>query len=240
MTPDRDDPQLPAEDEERVRRALAASAASGPVPDDVAARLDEVLAGLVAERGPSAPGTGGAGSPDVKKLGERRRRRPPQLLVAAALLAVVAVGVGTVVRSVGGSGSADSSSAGGQKASSQDRSTAGGSTESLQDAPAPVGPLPRLHSSSLPADVARLVEGRRARALTNGSAEVPRAPSRTGCVLPAEPTGTRVIAVRLDGRRATLVLSSPHRGVREATVYSCGDATVIGHTKVHRGATGRE
>jgi hypothetical protein len=236
MTPDRN-PQLSSDDEEQVRRALAASAANEPMPDDVVARLDDVLAGLVAERGRATQGGDDAGSPDVTELGDRRRRRWPQLLVAAAALGVVAVGVGTVVRSAGG-GSGESSSAGGQAAHSQDHSTAGGSTESLKAAPVPVGPLPRLHSSSLHADVARLVNGREARALTDGPAARAPLPSRAACVLPAGPSGTRVVAVRLDGRRATLVLSPRHDGVREATVYSCGEAAPIGRTTVRPGTAG--
>lgn len=237
MTPDRD-PQLSSDDQEQVRRALAASAANEPMPDGVAARLDDVLAGLVAERGRTTQGGDDAGSPDVTELGDRRRRRWPQLLVAAAALGVVAVGAGTVVRSAGG-GSGGSSSAGGQAAESQDHSTAGGSTESLKPAPVPGGPLPRLRTSSLHADVARLVNGREARALTHGpAARAPRLPSRAACVLPAGPSGTRVVAVRLDGRRATLVLSPRHDGVREATVYSCGEATPIGRTTVRPGTGG--
>lgn len=88
-------------DEESIRRALAEARHDAPVPDDVAARLDETLADLVAQRAalppdspqeaaqdtstgrPEAPGT-----PGVVPLRRRRRWLPA---LAAAGIAVVAL-----------------------------------------------------------------------------------------------------------------------------------------------------
>ncbi|HSJ20937.1 MAG TPA: hypothetical protein VK964_10215 [Nocardioidaceae bacterium] len=97
--------------QEQVRRLLAAAGSSPPdTPEDVATRLDDVLAGLVAERtassGPAAatdPGTtdlAGHAAVDEEPGAviplETRRRRWPQLLVAAAAASVVALGVGNL------------------------------------------------------------------------------------------------------------------------------------------------
>ena len=105
-----------AQTEEQVRRLLAAaSPAPGPeLPPDVAARLDDVLAGLVSERSAEQPGTAAGPVPDeaaevmavpvpadevvgVAELGSRRRRRWPQLLVAAAAVSVLGLGIGNLM-----------------------------------------------------------------------------------------------------------------------------------------------
>jgi hypothetical protein len=97
--------------QEQVRRLLAAAGSSPPgTPEDVATRLDDVLAGLVAERaassGPAAATDPGAidqaghaaadEEPGTVVPMETRRRRWPQLLVAAAAASVVALGVGNL------------------------------------------------------------------------------------------------------------------------------------------------
>jgi hypothetical protein len=99
--------------QEQVRRLLAAAGAPPPeTPEDVASRLDEVLAGLVAERdGVAATASGvepdtteSADPPDDVAVDEpatvvaleTRRRRWPRVLVAAAAVSVVALGVGNL------------------------------------------------------------------------------------------------------------------------------------------------
>ncbi|MGZ4450983.1 MAG: hypothetical protein ACXVW4_14415, partial [Nocardioides sp.] len=66
--------------EQEVRRLLAEARHDGPIPEDVAARLDDVLRDLA--RGDAAP------LAPVVPLSSHRRRRAAGLLVAAA--AVVA------------------------------------------------------------------------------------------------------------------------------------------------------
>lgn len=90
MTPD--DPQ-----EEAVRRLLASEATPEPLPPEVGARLDDVLAGLVAERS----------HPVVTPL---RRRRWPQVLVAAAGITLFGYVGATLVQ--GQAGSDDATTAG--------------------------------------------------------------------------------------------------------------------------------
>lgn len=84
-----DDRDLTPEQERDVRRMLADARHTEPMPDDVTARLDRVLAEL-AEGGSGSTDTGPPAT--IADLASRRRRRATSLLVAAA--AVVAIGIG--------------------------------------------------------------------------------------------------------------------------------------------------
>lgn len=81
------------ERDEQVRRLLADARHTEPVPDEVVARLDRVLAGLATE--PAREAT-------VVRLADRRRRAT-RMLVAAAAVVVLGVGINQVVGGVGGS-----------------------------------------------------------------------------------------------------------------------------------------
>ena len=102
-TPETDPPLTPAQ-EAAVRRALAEAGGPEPMPEQVAGRLDAVIAGLSAERSGSTLPPGGVPenhpeAPAVVPLdaaGRRRRTRARVLLGVAAAVAVVAVGVGIV------------------------------------------------------------------------------------------------------------------------------------------------
>lgn len=78
---------LTPDQESDVRRMLADARHTDPVPPEVAARLDRVLADLAAE--PAREAT-------VVRLADRRRR-VATLLVAAAAVVVAGVGIGQVV-----------------------------------------------------------------------------------------------------------------------------------------------
>lgn len=103
LPPDPDggpDPVLPPEQSGAVTRLLREARASGPVPADVAARLDAVLEELRTERltdpaAPHSPGLPPRPAAGVVDLGARRRRRRVQFVFAAAAV-VLAVGVGAV------------------------------------------------------------------------------------------------------------------------------------------------
>ncbi|HSK53955.1 MAG TPA: hypothetical protein VK908_01750 [Jiangellales bacterium] len=92
-----------------VRSALAAEPDPGPVPPDVAARLDEALAVAAAERGlplgPPAP------EQPVDELSARRRMLP-RLLAAAAAVGIVGIGAWAALGGVSGGGG-DATTAGG-------------------------------------------------------------------------------------------------------------------------------
>ncbi|QWZ07687.1 hypothetical protein KRR39_20155 [Nocardioides panacis] len=226
------------EQEEQVRRALAAAgrtethAESGSVPPDVAARLDHVLAELVQGRSQSAPAPAGppAGQPD--ELAARRRRKWPNVLVAAAAVAVIAAAGGAVVtRGLGTSGadSGTSSASAGAGGSAQDRVQPGaGSAPSASGgaqfaAPGTV-PRLRLRTATLDADVRRAAAALRSPA-KNAEGSGGGSARATACATPAVPRGADVVDVRLDGRRATLVLDPPAHGARVARIYSCDDAS---------------
>lgn len=70
--------------EEQVRRLLSEARHDEPMPDDVAARLDEVLAGLRVDR------------PPVDLAARQRRRHVRNWILAAAAVVVVGVGVNQV------------------------------------------------------------------------------------------------------------------------------------------------
>ena len=98
MNHPRDDHDLPARQEEAVRRLLAESAGDEPMPAEVGARMDGLLTELSAERAAGAREVGAADAatdadPPVTTLRSRRRRRLARGLLAAAA-AVVVVGIG--------------------------------------------------------------------------------------------------------------------------------------------------
>ncbi|MBA2464770.1 MAG: hypothetical protein H0V42_07330 [Nocardioidaceae bacterium] len=113
------------EQEEAVRRALASEGSPGPMPRELADRLDATLAKLASERsrqsgeptGERPTGQPTAGRADrssvspASELSMARRRRWPRLLVAAASVAVLGVGIGSL-RDDMRSGSADSAAGG--------------------------------------------------------------------------------------------------------------------------------
>ncbi|GAA3548854.1 hypothetical protein [Nocardioides daeguensis] len=99
---DATEPLTPAR-EEAIRRALADAGGPVPMPGDVAARIDDVIADLAAERTSGTRPLGGvhASHPEavvvpLDAAARRRRRRVRMLLGAAAAVAVVSVGVGMV------------------------------------------------------------------------------------------------------------------------------------------------
>lgn len=98
MTDETDTPETPEADE--VRRLLGAARHTEPMPADVVARMDAVLAGLGQGTEPGRhlhPGLGPGPSeePDanVASLAAQRRRRAASLLVAAAAIVVGGVAV---------------------------------------------------------------------------------------------------------------------------------------------------
>jgi hypothetical protein len=104
-----------------VRRLLAESRHTDPMPDDVATQMDRVLAGLSST--PAAPPVEPVGARDaeVVPIGAHRRRRAAGLLVAAAAIVVGGFAVAQNLPSPGQSGGPATSAA-------EDRPQAGGDT----------------------------------------------------------------------------------------------------------------
>ncbi len=217
MTSDELDPQ-----EEAVRRLLAETGKdAGPVPDDVAARLDDTLAGLVAERadGPSA----------VSGLAERRRRRWPQVLVAAAAVSVISLGAANLFSG----GEAELSTAGDAGGAAVESAPEDSSRESPGDgqaaAPEEAVPnsdtvtrsSPNLRTESLTTDIQRIEDFRLAPPALQF--REPRVQSGVSCATPEAARGDNLLRVQLDGEPSVLVLRKPVGDERLAEVFSCDD-----------------
>lgn len=230
-------------EQDDVRRLLAALDDPAPaMPEEVAQRLDGVLAGLVAERAGTTPGHGSAA---VTDLSDRRAAKWPKLLVAAAAVTVLGLGIGNVMS---GTESVQSS----DEAASDEDGHAGGAIAQDQAAPEVVGPdtaskredkgedhepaaaakshqdssrraLPTLRSESLSTDAQRvsdspLMADRSALLSAEGARRI------RGCLAPALRPGDLAVAVRLDGEPATMVLRAPENGRRSVEVYACDNA----------------
>jgi hypothetical protein len=218
----------PHDDEHADIRALLGELgrAPAPLPEQVATRLDAVLEGLVDERG-------------ARRVVPLRRRRAPRLLAAATVLAVVG-GVGVSLAQMAGH-------QGGGAASS----TAGASAQS-----GPFLTVPQLSTRHFRRDAARVVateqphaaarrpSAERSAAATGSSpgpstGAAPMSPNNPAGVLPAcaTPTttpGDRLLAARVDGRPATLVLRSLSGGRARVTAYSCPAGRVLAAATVPR------
>ncbi len=106
-------PELDDATDLRVRELLSQVGHDAPMPPDVAARLDEVLAGLVAESTRASElveraGRAGVAAP-IDLDARRRRKRWTTGLVAAAAVAVVGVSVPALLDGSGSDGSISAS-----------------------------------------------------------------------------------------------------------------------------------
>lgn len=238
-----------ASEQEQVSRLLAAAGGPPPeLPHDVAARLDDVLAGLVADRetdretGP-VPADEVAG---VTELAPRRRRRWPQLLVAAAAVSVLGIGLGNIVQpaqqeamtadSAGSAAEEEPRAAQREDAvegSAPLKSQSDRSAAENQDGRALTGSVseparrPRLRSESLTVDVQRIEDFGLAVPVADTQRQWADA-----CVRPETQAGAEWLPVRLDGERAVLVLGAPADGRRTAEVFTCdeGDRPAVSTT----------
>jgi hypothetical protein len=228
---------------EGVRRLLAELPDPGPLPAGVAARLDDRLAALVAERAAAPAEEQPAGS-EVRDLSaaRARRRRLRTGLVAAASVAVLGIGLGTVADDLlpggGGPESATTADAGGdsmlreaapdaptrpdggaetQREDDQDGETFGGEAAEVRRSP--------IRSATLDEDLARIAARPGSEGVLGDDARG-AASSLAPCAVPTLAEGDEARPVRFDGDPATLVLRAPSGGTREAQVYTCdtGDA----------------
>ena len=216
--------ELTPDETEAVRRLLAEARHDEPLPADLAARLDEVLAGLVAGREE-------AEEPAPATVVPLRRRRWPQVLVAAAAVTVLGYATATAVLNNGTSGDAGST---GETTSDNSAEDFGGGAEPDVEAGAPQpsaptsGPLrgalreidvrrlERLHEATLPQQLAQLLS---TRTYATDSTTISAA---CGPIYEVE-DATRYVA--LYRSHVALVLAFPTRdGVRRVDVYDCESA----------------
>lgn len=233
------DPQQDPEQEERVR-ALLADLGSAPeaasMPPEVAARLDETLAGLVAEREETAA--------DVVPL--RRRWAPRAAAVAAAVIVIGAGGVaaanlGVFNGSANDTTSSADSSAGGGSSSTESLDGAASTAPPSNPAAAPnalAARLPRVTAASFDSDVARLVQQRspaQDSAANQRKSELGAASSQaadTACPGPSTDDGSTTTPVLYDGTRAVLVIHPAQGGERLVEAWACGGARVLDSVRV--------
>jgi hypothetical protein len=222
-----DDPELDPAQEEQIRALLAdlgASSEASTMPPEVAARLEETLAELVAER----PETGS----NVVPL--RRRWLPRATAAAAAVIVIGAGGVAAANLLGGNDASSDSATAG---SSSSD---AGGATsqESLGDTAtdAPKTPpaarpsglplrLPRVTAASFDTDVERLLRRRDAASGDTSARQKDRTSLQQyagSCPGPAERGRSSTTPVLYDDTRAALLIHPAQGGDQLVEAWTCG------------------
>lgn len=235
-----DAPDLPPE-QDAVRRLLADARHDGATPPEVVARLDEALAGLVAER-TSAPVTPADDrSPArVVDLGARRRRLAGAGLLAAAAVVVAGVAVGQVLPSGGGSddssasGSASSGDAGGGNTFSQQDSS--GAEAAPSDEPDSLtSPDPKREitpQSGLPA-VSTTDAALRQQLLTLRAGASRRLVAlddlAAASACRATDTGPgRRLPVEVDGQVGIVVYRAPTGTDQDAVLYVCGTPEPVG------------
>jgi hypothetical protein len=245
--------ELTPEQETAVRRLLAEARHDGPVPADVAARLDAVLGDLSAEP---------ASSPVTDLAGARRRRQNAgRLLLAAAAVVVAGVGVGQLVGSTTGADS-DMSSAGGEAAprddsggDTADEGAAPGAVESEQDGPGEEGAQPptatssgatdrglldqlnapiNLSSDSFALDVERNLRdataARRSAAFSDLDGVLVYARDRGFVCRDANYGEGAKLPAYYDAEEAVLVLRRPSAGIQRVDLLACGTAAVVATT----------
>lgn len=245
------DPDPQAHDrEDDVRRLLAEARYDGPVPVDVAARLDRVLEQLAAD-GPIEVET----EPEhLADLDHHRRRRARNLLLAAAAVVVVGVGLGQLGGPASDSGS-DGSAAGGssyvttadadaseaapqEEARPADEDYSRGSLAKRLRAPEPTSPLPVVVRDRDFASTDRLLALRdlstmtRALAATSGGlADSPAAdrPARASWyACRSGPYGDgELVAVQYDAHPAVLAIRPATGDSTVVELLRCGSGAVL-------------
>jgi hypothetical protein len=224
-------------EQERVRRLLAEARVEAPMPDDVVARLDRVLARLADEEDDDD-------APSLVDLAARRRRKAATLLVAAAAVVAVGVGAGQLLPGAGLSGGDDS-------AAESAPEPAASATNDGVDQVGPEGAFsPRLGQGGpqrvrpdhFADDVARLRVPAMADATsTAGSAPPPSLVEEGGLSLgsassqfsgfvcdPAPSWGPGdLVAVRYSGVPAVLAFRPPAGDTQVVDLLECGTAAIL-------------
>ena len=237
------DDELTPQQSERVRRLLAEARHDEPMPDDVAARLDRVIADLADD-----PGARPAADAPVVRLDERRRRAG-RLLLAAAVVVVGGVAVGQTLGGGAQSGDEASRPAAGQaedqglRAPERDQASIGGDAEqavpgdgagsgpgAVSETRRSISKLPaqRVRSDRFASDAERLrpfATGRRS--VRDGAlAAAPQTGSTDldGCS-PGVWGGGRYVRVSFDREAGWLVYRPPQGATQVVDLFLCGDDT---------------
>ena len=215
---------LTPDEESRVRRMLADARHTEPMPGDVVARLDRVLAGLAEEP---------ARESAVVRLADRRRRAT-RLLVAAAAVVVIGFGGSQVIGGLGGA-SMDAMTGADEKPaaeSAEDHGAAGADPDgepnegpsgpeneaptSTQDRVATIRPQQFAADTQELRDVARNYALTELQAQRDGSAAF-----LDVCTTGAWGAG-QYVAVRYAGDPGWIVFRRPQGSTQVADLFLCG------------------
>jgi hypothetical protein len=217
---------LPAADDQRIRRLLADARHTEALPPALAARLDGVLADLVADRQAQyvAPRTPGSDETPVADLAVRRRRRTAaQLLVAAAAVIALGVGVSRVLPqgTEGQAGTtADQPAADSALEEGGGSGDAGGIGASPEDIPSEAAAV-KIRAERFGADV-RNVRARLVRGDLDALLRTAKTFRAEGCA-PADLGPGAVLPATYDGAPAVLVVRAPSGDVQVVDLYLCDD-----------------
>jgi hypothetical protein len=236
VTQDPDDRDLTPEEDARVRALLADLdvGLDARLPPEVAARLDDTLAGLVAEREPAA-------EPVAEVVPLRARWLPAAAAAAAVVVVLGGVGVATgVFRSVSGDDAASQSTSAGGSSDTSDSAGGSSAEKAPSTAATPASPPAALAAEAPTLSTARF--GPQVTALLRAAARdgVPlggdtssqvqrRSPD---CPGPAVTDGSTVRQVVLDGRAAVLVVHPARAGTSVAEAWSCDGGTRLTGARV--------
>ena len=229
------EPDPTPEQEREVRRLLADARHSEPMPTDVAARLDRVLADLAGQDRTPHDGDEAAAA-SVTSLASRRRRRVTALLVAAAAVVAVGVGVDQLTHAgFSGSGSATSD----KSTVSSDSAGSAGSGDRPQRHRGKVTKQDSLLNGAMAPETSTLVRVRphhfsadvtRARKLTLRSAELDATGEARGnkldCTTGDWGSGT-FVPVLYGGHRGVLVFRAVNGDTQVVDLFGCGSSDVL-------------
>lgn len=229
MTDRSDSPDVPESPEiAQVRRLLAEARHTEPMPDDVADRMNTVLARL-GDEAPAARTEADRRTSAVVPIAAHRRRRAAGLLVAAA--AIVVAGVVVAPHVPKGSSGGPAETAAGNRAADQSSNSLGSTTNQGSPGPPAVGP-----SSGHPPPM-RVQDGRvvvRPRHFTTDALQarqrlkaqtVTPDTSRPSCA--GVPAQAELVPAEYQKAPAALVFRPAQGSSQVVDLYVCGDARPI-------------
>jgi hypothetical protein len=215
-----DEPDEYAEHDE-IRRLLADARHAEPMPADVSARMDAVLADLSGSR---PVGDGRVDAPVVVSLAAHRRRRAGGLMVAAAVIVIAGIAItqhlpndlGATQASSSATGTGSASDAAGQAQRGAESPQSLGNTGN--EAPKVTNGRVVVHARSFPADATA------AQQLTQRSYAAARTPSPTPTAPPCvtAPAGSHTVPATFQGALAALVFLRPEGDTQVVDLYLCG------------------
>ena len=222
--------EITPEEDARIRSLLSSARASEQLPDDVAARLDSVLADLAADR-------------DAERAhadhpaGSRPRWRRGRVVLAAAVgvgvLGLAAVNLPQLSGGFQGAGDGSSDRSSDRAATVTEGKSGSGAEQPSASAPQATS---RLSTDTFRRDVRRLLA---AGADTRQLAPSSGTSGRTGdelasgaCAASPEPGVVRSSEVLLDGKLALLEVFAARDGARVVRVVSCDGVQTLASTRI--------